>query len=157
MTSQRVLLWYEACFCQVRGQSEAKPPTSPRPTGRRLVSSLGPIDGEALAQLRRLAGSRGASLADDAIDAFGRELPARLRVLREALAQSDWRSAEHGAQALRGIAATLGARDVVAASEELTEALASGATDGASTLLGRLEAASTAALAALELERTPSP
>jgi two-component system, sensor histidine kinase and response regulator len=121
------------------------------------VSTPGPIDLEALAQLRSMAGLRGLSLADDAIDAFGRELPARLLVLREALAQSDWRTAEHAVQALRGIAATLGARDVVQVASDLGDALARGETTAASALLGELEAAGMAALAALARLRAPQP
>jgi len=99
------------------------------------VSAAGPLDLEALAQLRALPGNRGASLADDAIDAFQRELPTRLRALAQAVAQSDWRTAEHGAQALRGIATTLGAREVVRLSGELAERLSRGATDVAGALL----------------------
>ncbi|HMK72041.1 MAG TPA: Hpt domain-containing protein, partial [Myxococcaceae bacterium] len=97
------------------------------------MSPPGPLDLEALAQLRALTGMHGGSLADDAIDAFQRELPERLVVLREALAQSDWRTAEHAAQALRGIAATLGAREVAHIASELVDALARGATTEAFT------------------------
>jgi two-component system, sensor histidine kinase and response regulator len=121
------------------------------------VSLAGPIDLDALAQLRGMAGLRGPSLADDAIDAFQRELPARLLILREALAQSDWRTAEHAVQALRGIAATLGARDVVQLASELGDALAQGDTAEGSALFGRLESAGTAALAALSQLRAPHP
>ena len=121
------------------------------------MSASGPLDLEALAQLRALAGNRGASLADDAIDAFLLELPARLRVLRDALAQSDWRTAEHGAQALRGIAATLGAREVVHASGELADALGRGASDEAAALFSRLESAGAEATRALQQQRTPGP
>jgi hypothetical protein len=120
------------------------------------VSSSGPLDLEALAQLRALPGNRGASLADDAIDAFQRELPVRLRGLSLAVAQSDWRTAEHGAQALRGIASTLGARDVVRLSADLVDRLAHGATDAARALLAELEAASAKAMEALEEERSQS-
>lgn len=118
------------------------------------MSAAGPLDLEALAQLRALPGNRGASLADDAIDAFQRELPTRLRALAQAVAQSDWRTAEHGAQALRGIATTLGAREVVRLSGELAERLSRGATDVAGALLAELEAAGTAAMEALEQERS---
>jgi two-component system, sensor histidine kinase and response regulator len=121
------------------------------------VSAPGPLDLEALAQLRALPGNRGASLADDAIDAFLRELPARLRALHQAVAQSDWRTAEHGAQALRGMATTLGARDVVRVSGELAEALAQGDTAQAEAAMGRLESAGTAAMAALAQQRSPAP
>ena len=122
------------------------------------MSASGPLDLEVLAQLRALAGNRGASLADDAIDAFLQELPARLRVLRAALGQADWRSAEHSAQALRGIAATLGAREVVRLSAELADALGRGASSGeVSGLLGKLESAGVQAMAALETQRTPGP
>jgi HPt (histidine-containing phosphotransfer) domain-containing protein len=113
-----------------------------------------PLDLEALAQLRALTGMHGGSLADDAIDAFQRELPERLLVLREALAQSDWRTAEHAAQALRGIAATLGARQVAQIASELGEALVRGATTEGFTLLAELETAGAAAVAALEQQRT---
>jgi HPt (histidine-containing phosphotransfer) domain-containing protein len=121
------------------------------------VSGTGPLDLEALAQLRALAGHRGLSLADDAIDAFEQELPVRLRALKDGLAQSDWRTAEHGAQALRGIASTLGARDVARLSGELADALAQGATSAAGTLLAKLEEAGRLALLALEHERSPAP
>jgi len=121
------------------------------------MSTPGPLDLEALAQLRALAGMRGGSLADDAIDAFQRELPERLVVLKEALAQSDWRTAEHAAQALRGIAATLGAREVVELASELGEALVRGATGEGFTLLAQLETAGAAAVAALEEQRTHAP
>jgi HPt (histidine-containing phosphotransfer) domain-containing protein len=121
------------------------------------MSAQGPLDLEVLAQLRALAGHRGLSLADDAIDAFLKELPTRLRVLRNALGQSDWRTAEHGAQALRGIANTLGARDVVRFSGELAEALGRGATSEADALLANLETAGTVAVAALEQQRTTPP
>jgi HPt (histidine-containing phosphotransfer) domain-containing protein len=121
------------------------------------VSLPGPLDLEVLAQLRALAGHRGHSLADDAIDAFHQELPARLRGLSDALAQSDWRTAEHGAQALRGIASTLGARDVARLSGELAEALAQGATADAGTRLAFLEEAGRVALEALAHERSPAP
>ena len=121
------------------------------------MSASGPIDLEVLGQLRALAGNRGASLADDAIDAFLQELPARLRVLRDALAQSDWRTAEHGAQALRGIAATLGAREVVRASGELADALGRGASDQAAALFSQLESTGSEATRALELQRSPRP
>ena len=121
------------------------------------MSAPGPLDLEVLGQLRGLAGNRGASLADDAIDAFLQELPTRLRGLRAALDQSDWRTAEHGAQALRGIAATLGARDVARLSGELAEALGRGATTETTSLLDRLEAAGAEAMAALEQQRAPRP
>lgn len=121
------------------------------------MSAPGPLDLETLAQLRVLAGNRGASLADDAIDAFLQELPTRLRVLRDALAQSDWRTAEHCAQALRGIAATLGAREVVRLSGELAEALGRGATSETPSLLKQLDTAGTAAMAALAQQRSPPP
>ncbi len=121
------------------------------------MSSPGPLDLETLAQLRALAGHRGASLADDAIDAFLRECPTRLRGLRDALAQSDWRTAEHGAQALRGIAATLGAREVVRLSGELADALGRGATGETAALLKQLEAAGAQAMAALAQQRSPAP
>jgi HPt (histidine-containing phosphotransfer) domain-containing protein len=117
------------------------------------VSAPGPLDLEALAQLRALPGSRGASLADDAIDAFQRELPVRLLGLSLAMAQSDWRTAEHGAQALRGIASTLGAREVVRLSAELVDSLARGATEAAKALLAELEAASAKAMEALAQQR----
>jgi len=120
------------------------------------VSDGGPLDLEALAQLRSLSGMRGGSLADDAIDAFQRELPERLLVLREALGQSDWRTAEHSAQALRGIAATLGAREVARLAGELGDALARGATAEAASNLAELDTAGKAAVAALEAQRTPS-
>jgi HPt (histidine-containing phosphotransfer) domain-containing protein len=118
------------------------------------MNAPGPLDLDALAQLRALAGMRGGTLADDAIDAFQREFPARFLVLRDAMAQADWRTAEHAAQALRGIAATLGAREVVRVSSELGEALAQGASTEASVLLGRLEEAGLAAIAALEQQRS---
>lgn len=121
------------------------------------MSAPGPLDLEVLAQLRALAGQHGGSLADDAIEAFLKELPARLRGLRDALDQSDWRTAEHGAQALRGIAATLGARDVVHFSGELAEALGRGETSLAEPLLLKLEEAGTVAKAALERERSRAP
>jgi len=121
------------------------------------LSTPGPLDLEALNQLRALAGNRGRSLADDAIDAFLHELPARLRVLREALGQSDWRTAEHGAQALRGIAATLGARDVMRLAGELVERLASGSTAEASALLEKLVDAGAVAVAALSEQRSNAP
>lgn len=121
------------------------------------MSTSGPLDLEVLAQLRALAGHRGLSLADDAIDAFLKELPARLRVLKHALGQSDWRTAEHCAQALRGIANTLGARDVVRFAGELSEALARGATTEADSLLAHLETAGTVAVAALEQQRSAPP
>jgi two-component system, sensor histidine kinase and response regulator len=118
------------------------------------MSAPGPLDLDALAQLRALAGMRGGSLADDAIDAFQREFPARFLVLREAMAQADWRTAEHAAQALRGIAATLGARDVVRVSSELGDALARGESTEGIDLLDRLEEAGVAAIAALEQQRS---
>jgi HPt (histidine-containing phosphotransfer) domain-containing protein len=121
------------------------------------MSSTGPLDLETLAQLRALAGHRGASLADDAIDAFEQELPVRLRALTDALAQSDWRTAEHGAQALRGIASTLGARDVARLSGELVDALVQGTTADAGTLLAELEEAGRVALLALKHERSAAP
>ena len=121
------------------------------------MSAAGPLDLETLAQLRALAGHRGLSLADDAIDAFLKELPSRLRVLREALAQSDWRTAEHCAQALRGIAGTLGARDVVRVSGELVDALGRGATHQVAPLFADLEQAGSVAVAALEQQRSPAP
>jgi HPt (histidine-containing phosphotransfer) domain-containing protein len=121
------------------------------------VSASGPLDLETLAQLRALAGQRGRSLADDAIEAFLKELPARLGGLRDALGQSDWRTAEHGAQALRGIAATLGAREVVRLSGELADALARGETSEAGALLVTLEEAGAVAEAALERERSSPP
>ncbi len=120
------------------------------------MSAAGPLDLEALAQLRALPGNRGASLADDAIDAFLKELPERLRALKEAVAQSDWRTAEHGVQALRGIATTLGARDVVRVSAELAEALSDGATARAETAVAGLERAGSAAMAALARQRSRS-
>ena len=119
--------------------------------------SNGPLDLETLAQLRALAGHRGLSLADDAIDAFEKELPVRLRGLKDALAQSDWRTAEHGAQALRGIASTLGARDVARLSGELAEALVRGELAEAGTLLAKLEEAGQVALVALQQQRSPAP
>ncbi len=122
------------------------------------MSAPGPLDLEVLAQLKALAGNRGASLADDAIDAFLKECPARLRGLRGALAQSDWRTAEHSAQALRGIAATLGAREVVRASGELADALGRGASSSeAEALLSQLASAGAEAMAALAQQRTPVP
>lgn len=117
------------------------------------MTASGPLDLDALAQLRALAGMRGGSLADDAIDAFQREFPARLTVLREAMAQADWRTAEHAAQALRGISATLGAREVVRLCGELGEALARGAIPESSALLTELEAAGAAAIVALAQQR----
>ena len=120
------------------------------------MSPEGPLDLEVLAQLRRLSGQRGRSLADDAIDAFLKELPTRLRGLRDAVGQSDWRTAEHGAQALRGIATTLGARDVARVSGQLVDALGKGATAEATGLLETLEAAGAVATAALEQQRSPS-
>jgi HPt (histidine-containing phosphotransfer) domain-containing protein len=119
--------------------------------------STGPLDLETLAQLRALAGHRGPSLADDAIDAFEKELPVRLRSLKDGLGQSDWRTAEHGAQALRGIASTLGARDVARLSGELADALSQGATDDAARLLAELEEAGRVALLALQQQRSPVP
>jgi HPt (histidine-containing phosphotransfer) domain-containing protein len=121
------------------------------------MSASGPLDLEVLAQLRALAGQHGGSLADDAIEAFLKELPTRLRGLRDALDQSDWRTAEHGAQALRGISTTLGAREVVRLSGELADALGRGETSEAGALLQKLEEAGTVAKAALERERTPAP
>ena len=118
------------------------------------MSAPGPLDLEVLAQLRGLAGAHGASLADDAIDGFLKELPARLRLLAEAIGQSDWRTAEHGAQALRGIAATLGAREVVQLAGELAESLSHGCISESAQLLAKLEAAGTAAAAALRLQRS---
>ena len=121
------------------------------------MSAPGPLDLEALAQLRALPGSKGASLADDAIEAFLHELPTRLHALREAVAQSDWRTAEHAAQALRGIAHTLGARDVERLSGELSEALLGGANGAVTTRLAELEAAGTEAMSALEQQRSATP
>ncbi len=121
------------------------------------MNAPGPLDLEVLAQLRALPGSRGRSLADDAIDAFLRELPARLRSLQEAVAQSDWRTAEHGAQALRGISTTLGAREVVRVSGELAEALSGGATEEAEAAMARLASAALAATEALEQQRSAAP
>jgi HPt (histidine-containing phosphotransfer) domain-containing protein len=135
----------------------AKQESQPTGEGGCAVSAAGPLDLEVLAQLRALAGHRGLSLADDAIDAFQKELPTRLRVLRDALGQSDWRTAEHCAQALRGIANTLGAREVVRVSGELAEALGRGTTAEAAPLLAELERAGTEALAALEQQRSPAP
>ncbi|MGO8970312.1 MAG: Hpt domain-containing protein [Myxococcaceae bacterium] len=121
------------------------------------MNAPGPLDLEVLGQLRALAGNRGASLADDAIDAFLQEFPARLRVLRDSLAQSDWRTAEHCAQAMRGISATLGAREVGRLSGELAEALLRGSGGEAAALLSKLESAGTEAMAALSAQRSPSP
>jgi HPt (histidine-containing phosphotransfer) domain-containing protein len=150
------LSWYALCFERTRGPpaESAKEETPPGDGGGCGVSAPGPLDLEALAQLRALPGARGASLADDAIDAFQREFPARLRALGQSVAQADWRTAEHGAQALRGIAATLGAREVLRLSGELAENLSRGSTDQASALLAELAAAGSAAMEALELQRS---
>jgi HPt (histidine-containing phosphotransfer) domain-containing protein len=121
------------------------------------MSAFEPLDLEALAQLRALPGDKGASLADDAIDAFLRELPTRLRALRGAVGQCDWRTAEHSAQALRGIAHTLGARDVVRLTGELVDALAQGLMPEVEGRLAALEAAGTVAMAALAQQRGAVP
>jgi HPt (histidine-containing phosphotransfer) domain-containing protein len=121
------------------------------------MSAQGPLDLEVLGQLRALPGSRGGSLADDAIDAFLRELPPRLSVLRDAVAQSDWRTAEHGAQALRGISTTLGARDVVRIATELAVALSEGAVGDVGLIMLRLVKAGSEAMKALKKQRGPTP
>jgi HPt (histidine-containing phosphotransfer) domain-containing protein len=121
------------------------------------MSASGPLDLEALAQLRALPGDKGASLADDAIDAFLRELPTRMHALRAAAAQSDWRTAEHCAQALRGIAHTLGARDVVRIAGELVDALVGVETEQVESRLSELDGAGTVAMAALAQQRSAAP
>jgi HPt (histidine-containing phosphotransfer) domain-containing protein len=80
------------------------------------------LDPEIVEQLRALARGRSSGLLDRLQAAFARDTPERLRALRAAVAAGDAEAMAFAVHALKGSAANLGAREVVATCRQLEDA-----------------------------------
>jgi PAS domain S-box-containing protein len=115
------------------------PEQAPQPlavTGGRPRS----VDPDRLAMLRDLGPEDGLGLLPAAAEAFRKDLPARLAVLRESVHNGGGPVLVQAAHALKGAAANIGATAVVTLCGELEQMGRSGKHDGGPQLVSRLEA-----------------
>ena len=98
------------------------------------------VDPDRLAMLRDLGPEDGLGLLPAAAEAFRKDLPARLAVLRESAHNGGGPALAQAAHALKGAAANIGATAVAALCGELEEMGRSGMHDGGPQLVSRLEA-----------------
>ncbi|TAP44665.1 PAS domain-containing hybrid sensor histidine kinase/response regulator [Arthrobacter sp. S39] len=98
------------------------------------------VDPDRLAMLRDLGPEDGQGLLPAAAEAFRKDLPARLAVLRESVHNGGGPALAQAAHALKGAAANIGATAVAALCGELEEMGRTGKHDGGPQLVSRLEA-----------------
>jgi CheY-like chemotaxis protein/HPt (histidine-containing phosphotransfer) domain-containing protein len=98
------------------------------------------LDSDRLAILRDLGPEGGLGLLPAAAEAFRRDLPARLDVLRESVHNGAGATLVQAAHALKGAAANIGATGAAALCGELEEMGRSGKHDDGPQLVSRLEA-----------------
>ena len=98
------------------------------------------VDPDRLAMLRDLGPEDGMGLLPAAAEAFRKDLPARLAVLRESVSNGGGPALAQAAHALKGAAANIGATAVASLCGELEEMGRSGMHDGGPQLVSRLEA-----------------
>lgn len=84
------------------------------------------LDAEVVSQLRALAGAGSPDLLERLQAAYARDTPDRLRALRTAVAAGDDDAVAFSVHTLKGSAANLGARRVVAALERIEGTRATG-------------------------------
>jgi signal transduction histidine kinase/CheY-like chemotaxis protein len=105
--------------------------------------------------LARVGGD--AALAHEVLVLFAEDSPARLAAVDAAVAMHDVASLRRVAHAIKGAAATIGARDLAAAAVSLEQAATSGDGPGLAAEAGRVRAAAAAVQAALTLRLSPQP
>ena len=98
------------------------------------------VDPDRLAMLRDLGPEDGQGLLPAAAEAFRKDVPARLAVLRESLHNGGGPELVQAAHALKGAAANIGATAVASLCGELEQMGRSGQHDGGPQLVSRLEA-----------------
>jgi HPt (histidine-containing phosphotransfer) domain-containing protein len=98
------------------------------------------VDPDRLAMLRDLGPEDGLGLLPAAAEAFRKDLPARLAVLRESVHNGGGPVLVQAAHALKGAAANIGATAVVTLCGELEQMGRSGKHDCGPQLVSRLEA-----------------
>jgi CheY-like chemotaxis protein/HPt (histidine-containing phosphotransfer) domain-containing protein len=98
------------------------------------------VDPDRLAILRDLGPEDGLGLLPAAAEAFRKDIPSRLAVLRESVHNGGGQALVKAAHALKGAAANIGATAVVTLCSELEQMGRSGKHDGGPELVSRLEA-----------------
>ena len=98
------------------------------------------VDPDRLAMLRELGPEDGLGLLPAAAEAFRKDAPGRLAVLRDSVHNGGGQALTQAAHALKGAAANIGATAVAALCGELEEMGRSGKHDGGPQLVSRLEA-----------------
>lgn len=98
------------------------------------------VDPHRLAMLRELGPEDGRGLLPAAAEAFRKDVPARLAVLRESVHNGGGAALVQAAHALKGAAANIGATAVATLCGELEQMGRSGKHDGGPELVSRLEA-----------------
>jgi len=128
---------------------EGAPPAATPP----VRPSLAVIDDVDL--LARVGGD--AALAQEVLVLFAEDSAARLAAVDAAVAMNDVASLRRVAHAIKGAAATIGARDLAAAAVSLEQAAASGDSPGLAAEAGRVRAAAAAVQAAVTLRLSSQP
>lgn len=98
------------------------------------------VDPDRLAMLRDLGPADGLGLLPAAAEAFRKDIPARVAVLRESVHNGGGAALVQAAHALKGAAANIGATAVATLCGELEQMGRSGKHDGGPELVSRLEA-----------------
>jgi HPt (histidine-containing phosphotransfer) domain-containing protein len=108
------------------------------------------LDPAIVGELQELARSGDPHLLERLGASFARDAPLRLQALRAAVAAGDADAVKFGVHTIRGSAATLGAREVVAACRRIESAPAPAAAEQLEPLLAELERSAIRAQVALE-------
>ncbi len=106
----------ERLLRETADRKPVRPPAAGASAGRRIA-----LDPAPLAAARRLGRKTGRDIAGQMIEIFQREGPARLELMRRALAEQDPGAIAEAAHALGGSAAYLGAAALAKLSRELEE------------------------------------
>jgi HPt (histidine-containing phosphotransfer) domain-containing protein len=103
------------------------------------VGHMGVLDPEVVDQLRALAQAGNSDLLHRLQSSFARDTPGRVSALRAGLAAGDAAAVAFNVHTLKGSAANLGAREVVATCEQIEDASTAATERGLEPLLAQLE------------------
>jgi HPt (histidine-containing phosphotransfer) domain-containing protein len=109
------------------------------PEAKASPAHAGVLDPEVVDQLRALAQAGNSDLLGRLQSSFARDTPARLSALRAGLAAGDAAAVAFNVHTLKGSAANLGAREIVATCEQIENAPAAATERGLEPLLAQLE------------------
>jgi two-component system sensor histidine kinase/response regulator len=132
-----------------KGPASAAMDPAPRPAPVEAI-----LDKEVLAELRECARPGETAFLTGLIEAFTRDLTARVAALQAGLSRGDANAIVASAHALRGASAEIGARRMAAICGRIEEGARAGQLGDVRPLIGEIEAEAVSLRAALEVEQS---